>query len=126
MTTTPWTEWEDWQNGMYTHRALDPDLVERCRVLLSDPDQFLDVAREMVREWPMAAQQNIVNLWSGRRAWVGQASCCYSLFATAAEVRVAWGQMTQDAQAEANRIAVRVIEEHRKAVADDAETLFGH
>lgn len=123
---TPWTEWEDWKGGMYALRPIDPEIVERSRALLSSPDQFLEVAIEMVRAWPAAATHNLVLLKSGRAAWVGQASCCYSVFATSGETRRAWGLISTTDQVCANAVAAQVIDGFRREVVGGAETLFTH
>lgn len=121
----PWERWEDWRAGLYLQRPEELELSRQARALLCDPDQFREAAREMLREWPAAAEHNLMNMWSGRRSWVGQATCCYSLGATAADTRDAWGLMSNPQQRLANAVADQVIAEWRKET-QDAQTLFGH
>lgn len=119
----PYDEWEDYKNGMYA-LSLDVDRAALALGLLRCPDEFRETAREMLRAWPVAAQHNLGNLWTGRRAWVGQASCCYAFGATSADTRSAWGCMTNAEQRAANSAADAVIAERRMGVAN-AQTLFG-
>lgn len=121
-----WVTWEDWQAGLYSS-ITEPDdrNVQSSVALLSDPDQFLEVAREMAREWPNAAIHNVRHLWTGRRAWVGQASCMYAHGAVAIETRIGWGRMTNGAQVAANAAADIAIGDIRRGW-QGAETLFGY
>ena len=121
--TQHWIDWEDYQAGMYDARLLDVN-VSAAAFLLTDPGGFHESAREMLREWPRSAHQNLHFMWSGRNAWVGQATCCYSVGATAAETRHAWGSLTNQQQDRANAVARLVRAEWAKGV-HDAETLFG-
>lgn len=124
--TMAWSSWEDWNAGLYAQHKPDTAQVFESRALLCDPDEFIEVAREMVRAWPNSARQNLHHMWSGRRAWLGQASCCYSRGSSAGETRQAWGLMTDADQRTANAVAGIVIEEFHKEVIDGAETLFGY
>ena len=89
-----WNNWEDFQAGLYENRQSLKDKVQMSFELLGSPDEFFEVANEMIREWPNAAEQNLANLDSGHQAWIGQASCCYAHGATSEETRKAWGIIT--------------------------------
>lgn len=121
MPILPWAEWEDFQAGMYAPE-FTPEHVQAAAALLSDPDEFFEVAREMVRAWPAAAHHNLDKLWTGRNAWVGQASCLYAYNCPSAATRLAWGTLTLEQQRTANRIAERVRIEREQA--DVSQTLF--
>lgn len=103
----PWTEWEDWKAGLYADEVTATQ-VDHSRALLADPEQFGEVAREMVRSWPVAAFHNLRHMWSGRNAWIGQASCLYAHGAPAAATRQAWGLLSNEDQIAANAVAVAV------------------
>lgn len=118
----PFDTWEDWNAGMYLAR-LDLDMAVAARGLLCDQEAFREAATEMLREWPTAAHQNLAHMQSGRNAWVGQATCCYSLGATAAETRQAWGMMSNTDQTKANETARRVRSIWEKGDRD-AQTSF--
>jgi hypothetical protein len=118
----PFDHWEDYGAGMYAQR-LDPDHIESAAGLLRDPEAFAEAASEMLREWPVAALQNIHHMWSGRNAWVGQATCCYSVGATSAETRAAWGLLTNNEQRAANSVAQSVRADWKKGH-HDAQASF--
>jgi hypothetical protein len=120
----PWHDWEDYLAGLY-HAVHTPENVPLSAAVLRDPEVFREAAMEMVREWPRAADHNLNKMWSGRNAWVGQATCCYVHQATAADTRVAWGTLSNPEQRAANAVAdlVRAMWEGGRV---HAETLFGH
>lgn len=120
----PWVEWEDWQAGMYRRRQADPEKVRMSALLLSDPNQFLEVAHEMIRSWPVAAYHNLVEVGSHRRSWTGQASCCYAHGATGGDTVAAWGGLSNVTQREANRIADLAVDALLRG-GRCGETLFG-
>jgi hypothetical protein len=99
--------WEDYLAGMYS-MTRNEELQRAAAELLCDPAQFYEVATEMLREWPNAARHNLHYLWSGRNAWIGQASCNYSTGATKADTTAAWGTLTNSQQRAANAVAVQV------------------
>lgn len=125
MTITPWHEWEDWCAGLYATGAVDSEKVKASMSLLADVERFRETALEMIVEWPISATHNIHYLWTGKRAWIGQASCCYSHNATAQETREAWGLLTNEIRTAANDVADYVAETFKMG-RTNAETLFGH
>ena len=119
----PWDDWDDYLAGLYEKRPIEDSKVASSVALLSDPDQFFEVAREMVREWESAAKQNLVHIITGQQAWIGQASCCYAHGATSEETRTAWGLLSNSVQDQANSVANAVIEGFLEGT---RETLFGY
>jgi uncharacterized protein (DUF2384 family) len=119
---TPFETWEDFTAGMYRPR-LDRAQVWLSRALLRDQEAFIQAATEMLREWPIAAMQNIHHMWSGRNAWVGQATCCYSVGSTSAETRAAWGDLVNAEQRAANE-AARLVRAAWEKGQRDAQTSF--
>lgn len=106
----PYTDWEDWAAGMYgspPKGALRQ--LGRAADLLSDVQAFYVAASEMVMAWPVAAEQNLSNVSRNRRAWVGQAACCYAVGVPESVTKLAWHTMTRGARDRANRIADDVI-----------------
>jgi hypothetical protein len=116
----PWSEWEDYRGGMYG-TEMNLTRLDQSAALLRDPERFRETAREMLREWPNAARHNLIHMWSGRRAWIGQASCCYSHRATSVTTRHAWGTLTNDEQRAANAVADEVHAEWERGW-HDAQT----
>lgn len=115
----PWGQWEDFDAGLYRADVSDEAVADSV-ALLADPDQFAEVAAEMVREWPNSAVHNLRFMWTGRNAWIGQASCLYAHGATGLATRRAWGMLTDQQRRAANAVAETI----RTRWAQDAEALF--
>lgn len=113
----PFDEWEDYQAGFY-RTAGSSDYVAAAVAVLSDPDQFREAALEMLREWPVAARQNLEHMESGRNAWLGQATCCYVVGASSADTRKAWGMLTDAQRCAANAVAGAVREQWERGMRD--------
>ena len=123
LTTQPWDEWEDFAAGLYGRGVPRYGMTLDSVRLLSDADEFNETAREMIRAWPQSAAHNL-NLPSGRRAWIGQASCCYHHGATASETATAWGLLPNLTQRRANEVADAIADDYLNRGWPGAETLF--
>jgi hypothetical protein len=99
-------------------------MIHDSWALLTSAGAFERAAREMIRAWPNAAKHHL-NLQSGRRAWIGQATCCHRHGATSEETAAAWGLMANSLQRQANRIASTVMDDYLQGRWPSAQTLFG-
>jgi hypothetical protein len=110
----PWTEWEDYRAGLWGAVAVDAHTEAAARVL-ADPDVFYGAAVDMLRDWPKAAEHNLTNREQNRRAWLGQAACCYLTGAPESATRLAWWLLLLEERDRANRVADHVIAEWERA-----------
>jgi hypothetical protein len=110
----PYTEWEDFQAGMYRDAAASDrePLTNAAVALLSDPHRLVAAMRAVTTEWRLAAEANLHEP-PNNRAWLGQAACCHSASVPEELTRAAWGRMTDPQRITANRIADQVIDEWR-------------
>ena len=77
---------------MYLTETYNKDvLINKSIELLSDSDMFLEVCKKVVKDWPVSTAVNLTNLSCNRRAWLGQASCCFNHGATELITRELWG-----------------------------------
>lgn len=108
----PYTEWEDWQAGMYRDSSAGDreSLVAAAAGLLADQNRLASAMRGVTVEWRFAAEANLHEP-PNNRAWLGQAACCYAAGVPEELTRAAWGLLTDDQRHAANRVADRVIEE---------------
>lgn len=105
--------WEDYKNGMYKVNCRDSTkCLKKARELLSTPYLFIPFSKKVVVEWRYAAEQNLTNRSRNRRAWVGQASCCFFAGVPEFITKTAWHELSPYEQDRANKIA------------DDAISLF--
>lgn len=110
----PYTEWEDFQAGMYRDALLaDREPLEKAAVaLLSDQHRLVSAMRSVTTEWRLAAEANLHEP-PNNRAWLGQAACCYAAGVPEELTRAAWGRLTDLQRIAANRVADQVIDEWR-------------
>jgi hypothetical protein len=108
----PYTEWEDWRNGMYrdVSREEEERLVQAAAGLLADVHRLSAAMREVTTEWKHASEANLHEP-PNNRAWLGQAACAFAANVPEHLTRAAWSRLTDGQRVEANRIADRVIDE---------------
>ena len=70
-------KWEDWKGGMYNRKNNEQNLIEKSKNLLSNPVAFQYSASTMVEHWKYSAEMNLTDMSQNRRAWIGQATCCF-------------------------------------------------
>lgn len=86
-------------------------IVREARELLKNSDLLYLYMSLVVRRWKHAAEQNLSNTSMNRRAWLGQAACCFYAFAPENLTKQAWHELTDEEQTLANAIADKVIRE---------------
>lgn len=91
------------------------EMIEDCKQTLSCPQWLEQVMRVVVHSWEIAAEQNLTNLARNRQAWLGQAACCFVHGAPEYLTKIAWGELTEDQQKNANIVADSVIQTWEKA-----------
>jgi hypothetical protein len=122
--------WEDYQNGMYNPcDGNEQELVQDAILILTDEKLFLSESLKMINEWVISAEENLSNKDQNRRAWIGQACCCYTFGVPEIVTKKAWGLITDLQRYKANKVADKVISEYesknRKLHTDvGAEMLF--
>ena len=85
------------------------DMIARSAALLSDEKSFYLAAIHMTAAWTISTELYLSYPQSNRRAWLGQASCCYAHGAVEDETKAGWWRMTEAARTAANAVATRVI-----------------
>jgi hypothetical protein len=123
----PFWKWEDFLNGMYDYPTPSQHrkFVNASIGLLSDPGQFRKVAIKMVVSWPVSASVNITNLNANRRAWIGQASCCFAVGSPEICTREAWKLLSEQCRIDANKEADFVIREYEALHCDLHQDMEG-
>lgn len=108
----PYTEWEDWQAGMYRDASAGEreSLIAAAAGLLADPNRLAAAMRGVTVDWRFASEANLHEP-PNNRAWLGQAACCYAAAVPEEMTRAAWGLLTDEQRHAANRVADRVIDE---------------
>ena len=108
-------DWEDFQNGMYSNdfSNLDADLKNAFKIL-SNSDYFYKKGLEMILSWPVCADYNLSNKSINRKAWIGQATCCYVSKVPEVVTKISWGLLSENEQIMANYKAKLIIDVYEK------------
>ena|SRR6056297_2309747 len=104
-------KWEDHKNGLYD--CIDPNerhSIQESYNLLTDLKKFYSQSVKMISKWKYATEHNLTNLEINRKAWIGQAVCCYNHGAKSYSTIIAWNMLTLSEQERANNIAKEIIE----------------
>lgn len=105
-----YTEWEDFKNGMYDSDCGNyNELLNDAILLLSNSNLFYETALKVIEQWIVSTKENLTNLNSNRRAWIGQASCCMAYGVPESITRDAWAILTDVQRYNANKVADKII-----------------
>lgn len=111
----PYTEWEDFQNGMYDEvKEGRADRVKKAAEILCDLSLLYEQMRRVTLQWKCATEQTLTNMSINHKAFLGQAACSIYAGIHEDEVREAWGYLTNEQRFAANQVAERVDREWRK------------
>jgi len=108
-------KWEDYRNGMYDEVIGDEydesKMINDSIAVLSDQKLFHSVMMKILKVWKCSAEENLTNTGRNRRAWLGQAACCYHSKVPEIITKKAWKLLDEKTQAEANETATKIIKE---------------
>jgi hypothetical protein len=122
----PYTQWEDWQNGMYRDvgRTEHESMVANAAKLLSNAESLKNAMTRAVNDWPISAAVNLTDQTKNHRPWLGQAACCIEFGCTETSVREAWNSIGADLQRIANKQADDVFSIFCETVDDTKQLSF--
>lgn len=109
----PYYKWEDFKNGMYqTIFENEEELIQKAVNLLSNPLEFYTICLFILDEWKIATDVNLSNTGCNRKAWLGQAACCYKNRVPEILTREAWQRLTEEQRNIANEVAQKIIDKY--------------
>jgi len=85
------------------------ELVGQAINILSNKQLCLKFMLLVVKNWTNSTYENLSNITQNRKAWLGQAACCYANKIPEYLVREAWMLMKEENRIQANNIADKVI-----------------
>lgn len=114
----PYNKWECFQHHLYVERN---DEEKETRImqsvsLLKNPlllQKYMDLVSD---EWTHSCEVYFSHKGYNRRAWLGQAACCYCHGASEDETKKAWNYLSEEEQIKANAVADEVIANWEKRV----------
>lgn len=109
----PYFNWEDFQWGMYEKTCFMDDMVmaHDCASTLGCPEWLWEAMQYVSHNWIIAAEANLTNTGRNRRAWLGQAACCFVHGAPEYTTKIGWHFLSEAKQKAANTVADEVIAE---------------
>ena len=110
---THYTNWEDWQNGMYRDVSDKEYYINKAIECLRNPDKAM---LGVIKEWKHSSRENLSDLSSNRKSWLGQAACCYQFNVPEHLTREAWGRLTKEERINANKIADLIIRKWEESI----------
>lgn len=121
----PYYLWEDYLNGMYKTKVDNFEhLKDKSIELLSSSDLFYEYAIKMINDWEISAIVNLTNLEQNRKAWIGQATCCYYAKVPEFITCIAWMELSEKQRKNANNIAKIVIENYERKLNNTKQILL--
>ncbi len=107
----PYTEWEDYQAGMWRSMpSKERDLfLQRAIDFTGDAELYGSFMMRVIEEWPISCEHNLTDLSQNRKAWIGHAACCMAIDCPENVTREAWGHLNQEQQDKANNMAILAI-----------------
>ena len=125
----PWHELEEHHpdGGMWSIPPADrrQQFIEAAELIMANPDQFRQAMRRVLAEWPRSASVALSNPSMNHKAWMGHAGCYLSTGSPEETTRLAWHNLDEGEQLEANQAAADVIGEWRAAhTGSQQSTLF--
>ena len=102
----PYQTWEGYKSGMYEPcKQGRNERVMTAKHLLSSPDKLKEYMALVTVEWPNETEQVLTDMTVSHRAWLGQSACNLYDGIREDETREAWGYLTDQQRAEANKVA---------------------
>jgi len=105
-----YTEWEDFQNGMFETEFKNEELlINQAVKLLSNEAMFFDISLKVLEKWTVSSDVNLSNKNSNRQSWIGQAACCFAFSVPETLTRKAWNSLDLITKIKANLVADKII-----------------
>jgi hypothetical protein len=97
-------KWEDWLNGMWRYVSEDEKqaYLQKAIEFTGNAELYGSYMQRVIKEWPYACEHNLSNKAINRQAWIGHSACCLAIGCPEDITRLAWHNLTQTQQDEAN------------------------
>lgn len=106
-------KWECFLNGMYDScLSNEKDLMQKAINILIDEDRFYSLCELVLKNWKISSRVHLTNPNCNKKAWLGQASCCYSDHVPEYLTKKAWSILSEKQRAVANKVAEDCINKY--------------
>lgn len=103
----PYTEWEDWQNGMWRKVSQEEEktFLDHAIKFTGNDKLYGEWMLKVVEQWPRTCDHNLSDEEHSGRAFIGHAACCLAFNCPEYITREAWGYLSKKQQDKANAAA---------------------
>lgn len=108
----PYTEWEDWLNGMWrkVEQSERDELLNGAIEFTGDYRRYGEAMHEVIFAWPRTMLNNLTNSSINQKAFVGHCAACFKISMPEIITREAWKHLSEIQRLEANREAQQAID----------------
>jgi len=123
-----YTLWEDFKNGMWNRvsKSKESKMLPIAIEFTGNAQKYGAAMIRVINEWPVTCEHNLTDNIQNRRAFLGHCAVCLELGIPEYITRLAWHELTQKQQDEANAMADSAIEQftlnHNAKVYNHAQT----
>ena len=109
----PYYLWEEHEFGMwrYVYGTEREQLLTEAIKFTGNAKLYGNYMLRVVKEWVYSCAHNLSCVTMNRQAWIGHAACCLAIKCPEDITRLAWHELTQKQQDEANAQADSAIEQ---------------
>jgi len=107
----PYTEWEDWHNGMWNKldKEEEPHMLLKAIRFTSDYIKYGHSMAKVIISWPNTMLNSLTNKNINRRAFLGHCACSYEFNCPEYITRAAWKELTNHQRYLADLVAQKTI-----------------
>jgi len=113
----PCCQWEELQSNMWGSVEYRPQFLARSIEFTGDHELYGSFMRRVISEWPISCENALTDYRINRKAWLGHAACALAFQCPEDITREAWGYLSNEQRALANRQAATTIGEWERAYA---------
>lgn len=108
----PYYLWEDWKYGMWrdVYGIEREQYLKQAIEFTGNAKLYGSYMKKVLKYMPFACIHNLSNISINRQAWIGHAACCLAISCPEDITRLAWHELTQKQQDDANAQADIAIE----------------
>jgi len=106
----PIETWEEIPAGMWSEVQSRAEHLARAIEFTGDHERYGRYMMRVVEEWPNSCANALTDYSLNRKAWIGHAACALAIGCPEDIVRQAWGLLSDEQRALANRQADRAIQ----------------
>jgi len=112
----PYTEWEDWINGMWRKVSPEDEIIMLKQAIDFTGDHIIygQAMSEVINAWPKTMLNSLTNTSINRRAFLGHCAVCYKTKIPEYITRRAWKELTNEQRINANKVAQQNIDQYAK------------